>query len=223
MTTHEQALLALAQAYDREDAAQRGEPDPWNLDDPGDIGDSDMWVSERLACAQVAAEAFLSALEASNKRADEAEALAERLKMEARCHAREARTANSTIAEIYRVVTGGTGEPGNWNGAEPVRKAFDTLRVEVERLREAARGSTVVVNTAPEKIRELEAENERLREALAPFAEIAMYDVADSFPDADEYKAQRFSVAPQLTNGLLRAAFEAMQSALTSKEKRDEN
>src|SRR5690606_30237718 len=62
MTTHEQALRALAQAYDREDAAQRGEPDPWNLDDPGDIGDSDTWVSERLACAQVAAEAFLSAL-----------------------------------------------------------------------------------------------------------------------------------------------------------------
>lgn len=62
MTTHEQALRALAQAYDREDAAQRGEPDPWSLDDPGDIGDSDTWVSERLACAQVAAEAFLSAL-----------------------------------------------------------------------------------------------------------------------------------------------------------------
>lgn len=62
MTTYEQALRALAQAYDREDAAQRGEPDPWNLDDPGDIGDSDTWVSERLVCAQVAAEAFLSAL-----------------------------------------------------------------------------------------------------------------------------------------------------------------
>lgn len=60
---NEDALRALAQAYDREDAAQRGEPDPWNLDDPGDIGDSDTWVSERLACARAAAEAFLSALE----------------------------------------------------------------------------------------------------------------------------------------------------------------
>jgi len=59
---NEDALRALAQAYDREDAAQRGEPDPWNLDDPGDIGDSDTWVSERLACARAAAEAFLSAL-----------------------------------------------------------------------------------------------------------------------------------------------------------------
>ena len=59
---NEDALRALAQAYDREDAAQRGEPDPWNLDDPGDIGDSDTWVSERLGCARAAAEAFLSAL-----------------------------------------------------------------------------------------------------------------------------------------------------------------
>lgn len=57
---NEDALRALAQAYDREDAAQRGEPDPWNLDDPGDIGDSDTWVSERLGCARAAAEAFLS-------------------------------------------------------------------------------------------------------------------------------------------------------------------
>ncbi len=65
---NEDALRALAQAYDREDAAQRGEPDPWNLDDPGDIGDSDTWVSERLACARAAAEAFLSALEPSAAR-----------------------------------------------------------------------------------------------------------------------------------------------------------
>jgi len=48
--------------------------------------------------------------------------LSERLKLEAQIHAQEARTANSTIAEIYQLVTGATGEPGNWHGAEPVRK-----------------------------------------------------------------------------------------------------
>ena len=47
--------------------------------------------------------------------------LIERLKMEARIHHDEAQTANSTIAEIYQVVTGSKGEPGNWNGAAPVR------------------------------------------------------------------------------------------------------
>ncbi|HEY8359486.1 MAG TPA: hypothetical protein VIL30_18705 [Ramlibacter sp.] len=50
-----------------------------------------------------------------------AEALVERLKLEAQAHASEARTANSTIYEIYQVISGGKGEPGNWNGAEPVR------------------------------------------------------------------------------------------------------
>lgn len=62
---NEDALRALAQAYDREHSAQRGEPDPWNLD-PGDIGDSDTWVSERLACARVAARAFLDAIGNAN-------------------------------------------------------------------------------------------------------------------------------------------------------------
>jgi hypothetical protein len=34
----------------------------------------------------------------------------------------EARAANATIAEIYQLCSGGKGEPGNWNGAEPVRR-----------------------------------------------------------------------------------------------------
>src|SRR5690606_29313448 len=57
------------------------------------------------------------ALEAEQKRADDAEALAERLKREAVQHAQEARTANATIAEAYQAVTGGAGEPGNRHGA----------------------------------------------------------------------------------------------------------
>lgn len=60
--------------------------------------------------------------------------------VEARIHAQEARTANATIAEIYQVLTGATGEPGNWNGAEPARKIMAELamvRGERDRLREA--------------------------------------------------------------------------------------
>lgn len=52
----------------------------------------------------------------------EKDQLIERLKQEAEAHAQEARTANHTIAEIYQVVSGATGEPGNWHGAEPVRR-----------------------------------------------------------------------------------------------------
>ena len=54
--------------------------------------------------------------------------LSGRLKIEAQIHAQEARSANATIAECYQVVTGGTGEPGNWHGAQPVRDCIETLR-----------------------------------------------------------------------------------------------
>lgn len=69
----------------------------------------------------------------------ELEALAERLKHEAQLHAQEARTANATIAEIYREVSGGKGEPGNWNGAEPVRAELTALRARVTELEAALR------------------------------------------------------------------------------------
>ena len=59
--------------------------------------------------------------------APEATALSESLKLEAQIHALEARTANATIYEIYRLCTGATGEPGNWSGAEPVRKIVTKL------------------------------------------------------------------------------------------------
>jgi len=50
------------------------------------------------------------------------------LRLQAQCHAGEARAANATIREIYQVVTGARGEPGTWNGANPVREAFDRIR-----------------------------------------------------------------------------------------------
>ena len=53
------------------------------------------------------------------------------LKMEAQIQAQEARTANATIAEIYQVITGSTGEPGNWHGAVPVREAFTHTRTQL--------------------------------------------------------------------------------------------
>jgi hypothetical protein len=58
--------------------------------------------------------------------------------MQAQIWKQEARCANDTIGQIYQAVTGSKGEPGNWNGAEPVKALVaerDALRVEVERLR----------------------------------------------------------------------------------------
>jgi hypothetical protein len=55
-------------------------------------------------------------------------AIVQKLKLEAQGHAQEARTANSTIAEIYQHVTEHSGEPGNWNGAVPVAAELRRLR-----------------------------------------------------------------------------------------------
>lgn len=47
----------FAEAYDREDAAQRGEPNPWNIDDPGDIGGAEEWRRDRIACVRAGLDA----------------------------------------------------------------------------------------------------------------------------------------------------------------------
>lgn len=61
----------------------------------------------------------------------------ERLTQEAQIHAQEARTANRTIAEIYQVVSGATGEPGNWHGAEPVEQALAEKDLEIASIKHA--------------------------------------------------------------------------------------
>lgn len=47
------ALEAIARAYDKEDATQRGEPDPWRHEGP-----DTWWFDERLHCAKAAIEAL---------------------------------------------------------------------------------------------------------------------------------------------------------------------
>ncbi len=63
-----------------------------------------------------------TALEASQAEVERLKQERDALKLEAQIHAGEARAANSTIYEIYQVLSGSTGEPGNWNGAEPARQ-----------------------------------------------------------------------------------------------------
>jgi hypothetical protein len=47
-----QILRWISEGYDKKDAALIGEPDPWALDDAGDIGDAETWQAERIACAR---------------------------------------------------------------------------------------------------------------------------------------------------------------------------
>jgi len=64
-------------------------------------------------------------------------ALYEHCKQQAQIWKQEARGANHTIGQIYQLVTGNKGEPGNWNGAEPIK----ALIAERNALREALKAT----------------------------------------------------------------------------------
>ncbi|MEN0115383.1 MAG: hypothetical protein AAGD15_01565 [Agrobacterium cavarae] len=133
--------------------------------------------------------------------------LADRFKLEAQGHAMEARTANSTIYEIYQIVTGAKGEPGNWRGAEPVRKYVSQLMIDasnhaadaetVRREREVERRRAEAAEAEVKRLqaelalskplysrRQIEARVKLLEEALEPFAQFRTAKMPGRYTDA---------------------------------------
>jgi len=123
-----------------------------------------------------------------NEAADAIEALqarADNLKQQAKNWAHEARAANSTIEEIYQLCTGATGEPGNWHGAEPVRK----LVAEINKLE---------CDYADQVLRAMSAEAER--DALA--AELAAARAQEpSYLLTPDGKCYAYGASPPLSTG----------------------
>lgn len=103
--------------------------------------------------------------------------LYERLKLEAQIHAQEARAQKATVLECYQIVTEGKGEPGDWNGAEPVREAFERLRGELAEMSEWK-----------DVAKDWRAERDRYKEALE---EIAEHDPQLSMGRAFRERARR--------------------------------
>lgn len=66
------------------------------------------------------------------------QAIRAQVEMEARCWKQEALTQQASLHECYQAVTCGHGEPGDWNGAEPVREEISRLRAELEYIHLAA-------------------------------------------------------------------------------------
>ncbi|CAM3310173.1 hypothetical protein [Halomonas lysinitropha] len=96
----------------------------WHASDPQTrkVADAAAVQVERLQAAKTKAE---EAELAAAQELDEVKAKADRLQLEAEASAQEARTQRATVHEIYQVVTKGTGEPGDWHGAGPVRALMD--------------------------------------------------------------------------------------------------
>jgi hypothetical protein len=92
------------------------------------------WLPDELP--PVSAEARIAELE---RERDKARDLNERLRREAEMWAGEARCHKATVHECYQIATGGKGEPGNWNGAKPIREAFAAATARAERLEAALR------------------------------------------------------------------------------------
>lgn len=109
---------------------------------------------------------LLSTLESLQRENEELHNLADRLKQEAQIHAMEARSANSTVNEIYQIISGSKGEPGNWRGAKPVREYVEAAKGEILRLETELALSNPVYSR-----RQIEDRVKVLEEALKPFAE----------------------------------------------------
>jgi hypothetical protein len=75
----------------------------------------------------------------------ELKALAANLKQEAQIHAMEARGANATINEINQFISGATGEPANWHGAQPVKEYVNGLKAQIAELMPLAKFGALVL------------------------------------------------------------------------------
>lgn len=97
-----------------------------------ELDDSGTWKQGAIDASNRVLDAihahYATALSQEREAREKAESLADRLRLAAKIHAGEARGANATINEAYQAVTGGTGEPGNWNGAEPIKRALAETR-----------------------------------------------------------------------------------------------
>lgn len=110
--------------------AQANIKEPYTLDEiKAKIASQDYSAELMLQHAMLLLDASTAA--ALQARVAELETTSENLKLQAQIHAQEARTANATIAKIYQCVTGATGEPGNWHGAEPVRRRIAELEAQL--------------------------------------------------------------------------------------------
>lgn len=60
LLSDDESCLRMAEAYDRESAAQIGEPNPHDIDRAARMGDYAEWAADRIACAKEAIRALIA-------------------------------------------------------------------------------------------------------------------------------------------------------------------
>jgi len=148
--------------------------------------------------AQIAAlDRVLSQLQVAEAERDSWRRVAERCRSEAVGHAMEAETANNTIYRIYQAITGSKGEPGNWNGAQPVIEYVRAAEAEVSKLK--AQVEWQPIETAPRDGRKVDL--------WASFEKSGWRRVSDAHWNATlgdwqlgQYNASDYMTRPEITH-----------------------
>lgn len=117
-------------------------------DEPETCPDGEKWVPYILQSEYARLQSEIEALRAANRdlqdwfdnaraEAESLQARADACQQEAQIWKQEARTQSAIVAEIYQELTGKTGEPGDWNGARPLKPAILRKQAEaVDRLKD---------------------------------------------------------------------------------------
>lgn len=84
------------------------------------------------------------ALEEAELAQRNAEAKYEACKLQAQCWSHEAKAQKATVLESYQAASGATGEPGDWNGAEPIRRLVE--RAEAAELAQREATTAAIAN-----------------------------------------------------------------------------
>ena len=108
-------------------------------DEPVTCPDGEKWTPYILLSEYTTAQAEIEALREER----------DSCKQQAQIWKQEARTQSAIVAEIYQELTGKTGEPGDWNGARPLKPAI--LRKQAEAVSQYADALSMWLNDLPGK------------------------------------------------------------------------
>lgn len=189
----DKALEAAVLAHDKEEAAMRGEPDPWADERPEDE------FADRKAAMAEAIRAYLTAVSTD-----------------------VSGLVVSTMDRIIQECETERWFLGTVNAREVIRKHIARsltdleaenarLKAEVERLRELASELPIVKYA----LRATEARLAEALKALEPFALVAEHDISEDETDSDAFRPmpKPFNHAPQITVGHLRAARRVLEGS----------